>query len=304
MTKRLFRDLMFQNPLTQDSVKFFDLCEKKFNNFVIETDGFQKALSPSCLIPKIVHLIWLGPRSYPEYAFDNLKQWLKINPNYQFFLWTDDPFFETFPIDHICIKRLSVDFSLKFLQKEYDQNSSYAAKSDILRLELLYEYGGFYTDYDNRCCKNLDIFSHSCEFLGAFECEARLNIMPDPVSGEFMEPRVSNCLVGSKQKHPAFIGIFEKIQRAHLFFEKISKTILIHQVVYATYIHFALGFKDYVLKNGGDFIILPTYLAWRHCRGKLMFETDYDPFFEINYLDSVGWCGEYYDFMQLKNQFV
>lgn len=304
MPQRLFQDLMFQNPLNEESSKFFYLCEKKFNDFVANTQGFQKPLSDKILIPKIVHLIWLGPRSYPEYALENLKEWVVLNPDYQFFLWSDNLEFENFLIPEVKIKKLGIDFSIKFLQKEYEQNSSYAAKSDILRLELLYEYGGFYTDYDNRCCKNLDIFSNSCEFLGAFECEARLNIMPDPVTGEFIEPRVSNCIIGVKKQHPAFILIFEKMKRAHLFFQKKNHHILVHQIVYATYIHFALGFKDYALQYGGNFVILPTYLAWCHCRKKRMFEEDYDPFFEINYLDSVGWRGEYYDFMQFKNQLV
>lgn len=304
MTSRLFSDLMIFGPVNDESRAFFKACEEKFNAVSRKTQGFTLPLSKDPKIPLIVHVIWLGPRPYPEYALATLQEWVILNPEFQFYLWTDNQLLDSFPIAKVTIKYLEKDYQLKYLVKQYQMNTSYAAKSDILRLELLYEFGGFYTDYDNRCCKNLSIFAHSCELLGVFECEFSLKILPDPVSNEFIEPRVSNCIVGSIKKHESFKKIFEKIIRAHALFESISQKILIHQVIYATYVHFTLGVKDYVLNQGGDVLILPTLLGWRHYRKKCLFEKDYDPFFEINYLDSVGWHGERYDFMNFKNQIL
>jgi Glycosyltransferase sugar-binding region containing DXD motif len=304
MAVQKFRDLMIQNPLNEESKRFFQLCEKKFNDFACQSNKVSISQPKTCLIPHIVHLIWLGPRSYPQFALDLLLEWVELNQDFEFYLWTDNQEMTEFPISKVHIKRVGIDFCLKFLKKEYDLNSSYAAKSDILRLELLYEFGGFYTDYDNRCLKNLWDLTSSCEFLGVFECEPFLNLIPDPISGEFMEPRISNCLVGTIKLNPAFPQIFEKIKEAHAFFESRTQKILTYQIVYATYTHFGLGIKDYMLSHDNRFLILPTCLGWRHVRGKRIFEIDYDPYFEINFLESVGWNGEKYDFMQFKNLFV
>lgn len=297
-----FRDLMFQNPLNEESVKFFNLCEKQFHDF-LETIS-QAAAFDKCspLIPKIIHLIWLGPRPYPEYAIENLKEWISLNPDYKFFLWTDNEQNQSFVLPKVEIKLIGKDFVFKFLKKEYEQNSLYAGKADVLRFELLYEYGGFYTDYDNRCCKNLDVFAYSTEFLSVFEFEKLPKLMPDPVTGEFIEPRLHIGVIGAKQNHPAFLNIFEKIKKAHSFFENYSPQIQMYQTVYATYIHFSLGFKDYVLKNISNFLVLPTYLAWYRYRGQPVIPEGFDPYFEISCLETVGWGGELYDFAHFKNQ--
>ncbi len=41
-------------------------------------------------------------------------------------------------------------------QREFDQARSYAEKSDIARVELLYRYGGVYIDTDFECFKNIE----------------------------------------------------------------------------------------------------------------------------------------------------
>lgn len=81
-------------------------------------------------IPKKIHLIWLGgerPVKF-NYLVDEIK---RINDDYEIIEWFDD----------------NIDFELKN-QKLFDETQNLGAKSDILRFELLYRYGGIYMDYD------------------------------------------------------------------------------------------------------------------------------------------------------------
>jgi len=95
-------------------------------------------------IPKIIHHIWLGgevPNVLQKYI-DSAK---KIHPKWQYKLWTD--------------KDVS---QMKLYNREiFDQTTNCGAKSDILRYEILYRYGGVYLDTDMECLKPLDIL-HKC----------------------------------------------------------------------------------------------------------------------------------------------
>jgi inositol phosphorylceramide mannosyltransferase catalytic subunit len=91
------------------------------------------------LIPKIIHHIWLGgelPEKYKNY----IKSWKKYNPAWIHRLWTD----KDIP-----------DLKLKNIDK-FNQTKNFGQKSDILRYEILYKYGGIYVDTDFECLKPFD----------------------------------------------------------------------------------------------------------------------------------------------------
>jgi len=81
-------------------------------------------------IPKKIHLIWVGGTRPPkfDYLINEIK---RINHDYDVIEWTDN----------------NIDFEL-INQNLFDQTENFGAKSDILRFELLYRYGGIYMDYD------------------------------------------------------------------------------------------------------------------------------------------------------------
>ena len=99
-------------------------------------------------IPKIIHLIWLGGK-LPE-KFIHLKNEIKkINFDYQIIEWSDN----------------NIDFEL-INKKLFDESTNVGAKSDILRFEILYKFGGIYMDYDFLQIKKFDDLLNNDFFAG------------------------------------------------------------------------------------------------------------------------------------------
>jgi mannosyltransferase OCH1-like enzyme len=90
-------------------------------------------------IPKIIHHIWLGSDLPKEYEY-YISTWKKYHPDWKHYLWTDKH-----------IKDLNL-FNIKL----YNQTKNNGQKSDILRYELLYRFGGVYVDTDFECLKPFD----------------------------------------------------------------------------------------------------------------------------------------------------
>jgi mannosyltransferase OCH1-like enzyme len=67
--------------------------------------------------------------------------------------------------------------------------------SDILRYEILYQFGGLYVDTDFECLKPHDILHHYCDFY--------VGLMADP-PGKKRRPEIINSIIGSVPGHPIF----------------------------------------------------------------------------------------------------
>ena len=105
-------------------------------------------------IPKIIHFIWLGG-DFPRYLFFCINSWKKMHPDWKIILWDDEKAFKLSKIN-------------QFL---YDSVSNLGSKADILRLEILQQYGGVYIDTDHFCLKPIDDllkfkYFHSTESIG------------------------------------------------------------------------------------------------------------------------------------------
>lgn len=90
-------------------------------------------------IPKIIHQIWIGPHPMPT---NFMNSWKNKNPDYEYICWTEEK-----------IKELNFTFRC---QKIIDIVELYHGKADIMRLEILYKYGGIYLDADSICIEPLN----------------------------------------------------------------------------------------------------------------------------------------------------
>ncbi|MGB7127791.1 MAG: TcdA/TcdB catalytic glycosyltransferase domain-containing protein [Candidatus Rhabdochlamydia sp.] len=141
--------------------------------------------SDSLRIPLIVHQIWLGgqvPKKYCEW----MKSWANLI-GWEYKLWTDD----------------DVKEMILYNQELYDHSSNYGEKSDILRLEILWEYGGLYVDVDYECMKP-EIFyglHKSFDFYIGFE----------PIEHGLVYDMYKTCnaLVGAAPGHPLILDFME-----------------------------------------------------------------------------------------------
>jgi mannosyltransferase OCH1-like enzyme len=95
-------------------------------------------------IPKIIHQIWLGG-PVPEEFESLMASWKVMHPDWIYLLWTDEN------VDVLTLKNDSL----------FQAARNYGQKADIVRYELLNQFGGLYVDVDFRCLKRFDIF-HQC----------------------------------------------------------------------------------------------------------------------------------------------
>lgn len=153
------------------------------------------------MIPKILHHIWVGPDPFPAEFERYRKTWQLHHPAWELRLWTE----ENLPGD---LRRREV----------YDKLRVPAERSDILRLELLYRYGGVYVDTDVECQRPLDPLIEGLDFFTAY-----------------LKPgRVNNAVIGSIPEHPIvgralddlspreFYG-YDKSAAGPLFFDELMK---------------------------------------------------------------------------------
>lgn len=130
--------------------------------------------SPQERIPKIIHHIWLGS-PLPARCKWFIETWKKHNPDWTFILWDD--------------ARVA---KLKLVNlRAYRAATNWGEKSDIVRYEVLYRFGGLYVDTDFECLQPFDELHHRCDFyVGAY---------PDAGGGSCY---VFNGLIGSAPEHP------------------------------------------------------------------------------------------------------
>lgn len=102
------------------------------------------------MIPKIVHLIWFGKKSYPPLIQKCIQSWYKILPDYEIKLWTEDTF----------------DLSSNSWVKEAYESKKYAFVADYVRFYVLYKYGGIYIETDIEVLKSLDKLLCNDAFIG------------------------------------------------------------------------------------------------------------------------------------------
>ena len=107
-------------------------------------------------IPKIFHFIWIGPNKLPLEYQKYIKSWIYNHPDWLIRIWTDKDINE---------KNFS---NIEYILKA----KKYAQKADIMRYEIIYNYGGVYLDIDFVCYKNIEELLNG-EFItcnGDFDC--------------------------------------------------------------------------------------------------------------------------------------
>src|SRR5437867_4300593 len=100
-----------------------------------------------CAIPLIIHQIWLGS-PVPEQFKPLQETIIEHHAGWEYVLWTDER-----------VKELTLHN-----QELFDRATNFGEKSDILRYELLYQFGGLYLDIDIACVKSLEDLHRTYDF--------------------------------------------------------------------------------------------------------------------------------------------
>ena len=107
-------------------------------------------------IPKIIHQLWIGPKTPPTKFMDTWKN-VHENEEFEYIRWGKAEF----------KKR---GFVSKLIDKINDMEEI-NGKADIIRWELLYEYGGFFVDADSYCIKSVASLVKKYKAFACFENE-------------------------------------------------------------------------------------------------------------------------------------
>lgn len=151
-----FRESLEANWFPTEENFFQDIAiqisERNFKDFC----NGQAALSEDSLIPQIIHLIWLG--STPPVSVNlAVDSWKRHHPSWEVKLWTEN-------------EMKNFVWTSAHSETVFNQGKNWAEKSDILRLELLYQFGGIYSDTDVICFKPFDsMISKGITFFAGLE---------------------------------------------------------------------------------------------------------------------------------------
>lgn len=100
------------------------------------------------VMTKIIHYCWFGS-PVPDTVKRNVENWSRLNPDFEIREWND----ENFSLPDIAYARRAL------------QTSRYAHYSDVARLVILLQYGGWYLDSDVELLRPLSIWNCYCNHL-------------------------------------------------------------------------------------------------------------------------------------------
>lgn len=109
-------------------------------------------------IPKILHVMWIGPKKAP---YNLIITWKKKNPDFEIIFWNE------FEIED---RELRLGFTFKCI-KQINDIREINGKCDIMRWEILYKYGGIFVDADSFCIEPIDDYFLDKSAFSTFENE-------------------------------------------------------------------------------------------------------------------------------------
>jgi mannosyltransferase OCH1-like enzyme len=143
------------------------------------------------LIPRVFHQIWVGPDPFPDAYARYQRTWLAHHPGWELRFWTE----ETLPSD---LRRPEAAERLR----------APAERANILRLELLWRFGGVYVDTDFECLRSIEPLIDEAELFISLAKPGRVN----------------NALMGSIAGHPLLDETLDRIQPREFFGHDKSAT--------------------------------------------------------------------------------
>lgn len=147
--------------------------------------------SETLRIPKIIHVIWINGKiqdcSVPKELKKYIDTWKDMHPDWEYKLWTD--------ADVEKIKLHNQDL--------YDDAKNFGMKSDILRYEIVYKYGGVYVDTDLECLKPLDRLHYTYDFY----------IGTEPLDSRFLQ--IGSAILGARPGHPVLKHIIQTMRTSY-----------------------------------------------------------------------------------------
>ncbi|MFC1841591.1 glycosyltransferase family 32 protein [Candidatus Dependentiae bacterium] len=164
---------------------------KLFRNLYVKNNltKVQEAVEP--IIPKTIHVVWINGDiddcSVPEDLKKYIVTWIEKHPEWQFKLWTDAD-----------VAKITL-----YNQDIYDEATNFGVKSDILKYEIVYRYGGVYVDVDFESLKPLDLLHHCYDFYVGIQ----------PLDSQYLQ--LGAALFAAKPGHKILKHVIETMKESY-----------------------------------------------------------------------------------------
>jgi hypothetical protein len=152
------------------------------------------------LIPRVIHQIWFGPEPLPEQHARYQETWLGHHPGWELRLWTED----NIPRD------LRRPEALERLRRPVE-------RSDILRFELVWRFGGIYIDTDMECLRSIEARIAEARFFCSYSGQGR----PHP------------ALFGAVAGHPILDSAIDGLLPSEFYGGELARVASFAQIVNA-----------------------------------------------------------------------
>ena len=146
------------------------------------------------IIPKIIHQLWIGTKPAP---ITLMNTWKDKNPDFEYIFWNEKEI-EKRNFKFVC-------------QDKIDDIEEINGKADIMRWEILYEYGGIFCDADSICIEPIDDELLNKECFSCWEHE------------ELRYGLISLGTIGFPPKHPMIEEAIKRTMENEVSFKKTGK---------------------------------------------------------------------------------
>jgi len=164
---------------------------KFFKNLYNKNNLSQVTPSETPRIPKIIHVVWINGKieepGVPEELKKYIVTWVEKHPDWQFKLWTDAE-----------VAKITLDN-----QDLYDDAINFGVKSDILKYEIVYRYGGVYVDTDFEALQNLDLLHHCYDFYVGIQ----------PLDTQYLQ--LGAALFAARPGHPILKHVIDTMPQSY-----------------------------------------------------------------------------------------
>ncbi|HAT4134360.1 glycosyl transferase [Clostridium perfringens] len=175
------------------------------------------------MIPKIIHYCWFGKKDKPTIVKKCIDSWHIYLPDYKIIEWNEENF----------------DFNNNKYAKEAYKEGKFAFVSDVVRIEVLYKYGGIYMDTD------VEVFKSFNDLLDSDNC----------IIGFEEKNYIATSFIATIPKHQ-LIGEFLSVYRNISFYDENGNINETTNVKKLTEILISKG-----LKRDGKFQILENNIT-------------------------------------------
>jgi len=269
----LSQEELWRIPVVEKNAK------KAFENY---SNGLDYLKHPALhTIPKTIHVIWIGPRPFPEQSIANLLSWKKYHPTWDLFFWTDSRE-RPLPIEGMK-RRLLSDFDLGPFTSLFRKSTNWAEKSDLLRYMIIYKEGGLYTDHDVTCIRPFDSLVEHYDFIAGY---APLHNYCFSLNNPFSP---NNGIIISSPCHPIMQKTISRLCSKWKNVTKSENKSVGRLVIARTFDPFTYCASHYINIEGYRNILLPaSYLHSAHSFTKEIFDEliEHNCVYAIHHFDS------------------